>query len=92
MLHPNIRRQNNKGCESLATNAITTYKTKHINIRHHLVPDLVNYKVLTMVWIETSEMIGDILNKRSLSIYLRPKKHTNIILSGTYSGPAPGSI
>ena len=33
--------EDNQGCEALATNTMATAKTKHIDIRHNFVRDLV---------------------------------------------------
>ncbi len=78
--------EDNEGCEALATNAITTAKTKHIDIRHHFVRDLVTYKTLEIVWLSTTEMIADILTKCSLPTS-EHKKHTDKMIGGTYAGP-----
>ena len=45
--------EDNEGCEALVTNDITSAKTKHIDIRHHFVRDLVESKALEIVWIST---------------------------------------
>ena len=83
--------EDNEGCEALATNTITTAKTKHIDIRHHFARDLVKSKTLDIVWITTTEMIADILTKISLPT-LAHKKHTDRMMGGTYSGPNAGAI
>ena len=78
--------ENNQGCEALATNPMSTAKTKHIDIRHHFVRDLVKSKTLGIVWISTTKMIVDIRTKCSLPTAVH-KKHTNIMLGGTYARP-----
>ena len=78
--------EDNEGCEELATNDITSAKTKHIDIRHHFVRDLVKSKALEIVWIPTSEIIADTLTKNTLPTS-KHKKHTDKMLSGTYLGP-----
>jgi hypothetical protein len=56
--------EDNEGCESLATtNDITSAKTKHIDVRHNFVRDLVKSNAIEIVWIPTAEMIADILTK-----------------------------
>ena len=77
--------EDNEGCESLATNDITSVKTKHIHIRHHFVRHLVKSNAIEIVWIPTVEMIADILTKNSLPTS-EHKKHADRMLSGTYSG------
>ena len=78
--------EDNEGCEALATNGITSAKTKHIDIRHHFVRDLVKSKAIEIVLISTSEMLADILTTNTL-LTGEQKKHTDIMLSGTYRGP-----
>ncbi len=78
--------EDNEGCEALVTNTITTVKTKHIDIRHHFVRDLVKDKTIDIVWLSTTEMIADILTKSSLPTAAH-KKHTDRMLGGTYAGP-----
>jgi len=76
----------NERCEALATNDIMSAKTKHIDIRHHFVRDLVKSKAIEIVLISTSEMLADILTKNTLPTRDH-KKHTDRMLSGTYRGP-----
>jgi len=78
--------EDNEGCETLAINTVTNAKTKHIDIRHHFVRDLVKLKTLEIVWLSTTEMIADILTKTSLPT-AEHKKHTDRMLGGTYSRP-----
>ena len=78
--------EDNEACEALAINTVTAAKTKHIDIRHHVVRDLVKLNTLEIVWLSTKEMIADILTKCTLPTK-EQKKHTDRMLSGTYSGP-----
>ena len=59
--------EDNKGCVALASNAMTTNKTKHINIRFHFVRDLVKDGTVALTWCPTEDMMADILTKFSLS-------------------------
>ncbi len=59
--------EDNKGCVALASNAMTTNKTKHINIRFHFVRDLVKDGTIALTWCPTEDMMADILTKFSLS-------------------------
>ena len=77
--------EDNERYEAMATNDITSAKTKHINIRHHFVRDLVKSKAIEIVLISTSEMLADILTKNTLPTR-EHKKHTDRMLSGTYRG------
>jgi hypothetical protein len=83
--------EDNKEWESLATNDMTTEETKHINIHHHFIGDFVKSKVVTIVWLETSEMFADIPTKNSRSTSVH-KKHTELMLSGTYLGQPTSSV
>lgn len=58
--------EDNKGCVALASNAMTTNKTKHINIRFHFVRDLVKDGTVELTWCPTENMLADILTKFSL--------------------------
>ena len=78
--------EDNTWADSLAINKMITFKSKHIDIRHHFVRDLVAVKDISIVWIEYAEMIADILTKNTIPAAIH-KKHTDMMLSGTYSGP-----
>jgi hypothetical protein len=78
--------EDNTWADSLATNKMTTFKSRHIDIRHHFVRDLVVAKVLSIVCVESAEMIADILTKNTIPAAIH-KKHTDMMLSGTNSGP-----
>ncbi len=83
--------ENNQGCEALATNTMTTAKTKHIDIRYHFVRDLVKSKIVDIVWIPTTKMIAYILTKCSLPTSAH-KHHTDKMLGGKYGGPNVGTV
>ena len=85
--------EDNESCISLATNDMTTSRTKHIDIKHHFVRDLIKQGAISIIPHPmnhpnrpTSDMLADILTKFSLpsTVYL---KHARRMLSGTYSGP-----
>ena len=67
---------------------MTTAKTKYIDVRYHFVRDLVTAQQIDIQWVETTNMIADILTKFSLPTSLH-LKHTARMLTGTYSGPPP---
>ena len=58
--------EDNKGCISLATNAMTTGKTKHIDIRLHFLRDLVQNGNIEVIWCPTDDMLADALTNFSL--------------------------
>ena len=76
--------EDNKGCIALATNPMTTGKTKHIDVIYHFVRDLVQSGKLRIVWCESEKMLADILTKFSLPA----RQHlalSALIMSGRYS-------
>ena len=72
--------EDNRGCLSIATNAMTTGKTKHIDIRYHFVRDLVNDNTISLTWCPTEDMIADILTKFSLPA-ARHKKLSTLMMN-----------
>jgi len=60
--------EDNERYEALAINDIPSAKTKHIDICHHFVRDLVKSKAIEIVLISTSEMLADILTKNTLTL------------------------
>ena len=78
--------EDNKGCIALATNAVTTNRTKHIDIKYHFVRQCVATQKVKLVWVESVHMLADILTKFSIPTV----QHSSLsfrIMSGTYSGP-----
>ena len=53
----------NHGAIKLAQNPITHSRSKHIDIRHHFVWDLVKWQVIQLQYIPTDQNIADILTK-----------------------------
>ena len=75
--------EDNRGCISLATNAMTTGKTKHIDVKYHFVRGLVREKKIDVVWCDSGDMIADILTKFSIPA----RQHVRLaarIMSGLY--------
>ena len=75
--------EDNRGCISLATNAMTTGKTKHIDVKFHFVRELVREKKISVVWCESGDMLADILTKFSIPA----RQHLRLsarIMSGLY--------
>ena len=56
-----------QGCNSFATNGMTTSKSKHINDNLYFVRDAICDKYIGMQWCSTHNMIADILTKFPLS-------------------------
>jgi hypothetical protein len=65
----------NKGAIDLALNPVTGRRSKHIEIRHHVVREYVEREVINLVRTPTAEMLADGFTKplarRSLSIHNR---------------------
>ncbi len=80
--------EDNIGCMALATNPMTTGKTKHIDIRYHFIREVVKSKAVTLEYCPTTDMLADILTKFSIPTALH-LKHVSRMLSGTYYGPSP---
>ena len=78
--------EDNSGCMALATNDMTTGKTKHIDIRYHFIREVVKSKAVVIQYCNTSDMLADVLTKFSLPTALH-LKHVGRMLSGTYSRP-----
>ena len=60
---PILLQGNNQGAIKLAQNTITHSRSKHIDIRHHFVRDLVEREVVQLQYISTDQNIADILTK-----------------------------
>ena len=76
--------EDNQGCIALATNVVTTDRTKHIDVKFHFIRQCVLRNQVKVVWIPTSEMIADILTKFSCPA----AQHYNLsvkMMGGRYS-------
>ena len=78
--------EDNTGCIAIATNSMTTGKTKHIDIKLHFLRDLVKDGSISIVWCATDSMLADALSKFSLLTSLHLKL-CNKMMHGTYAGP-----
>lgn len=50
----------NKSVISIANNLVQHIKMKHIDIRHHFIRDLVNYKIISLKHVSTKNQFSDI--------------------------------
>lgn len=48
---------------ALTKNAESQHRTKHIDVQHHYVRELVNEGELTIKWVPSSEMLADGMTK-----------------------------
>ena len=53
----------NQAAVSIGTNDTHHQRTKHIDIRHHFVRDIVKYGIVQLKWIATQYQIADVLTK-----------------------------
>jgi hypothetical protein len=65
--------EDNEGAVKLANNPIASNKTKHIDIKHHYIRELVDAKTVAVVSVDTTDMLADGLTKA-----LPEPKHTMI--------------
>jgi len=61
--HPISLYEDNQGCIKLAASEKINARTKHIDVRHHHLPDLVDRDVINFVYCETNNMVADALTK-----------------------------
>jgi hypothetical protein len=84
---PVIMNQDNKGCIDLTKNNKNHPKTKHIDIRHHFVKDLVDQGTIEMQYCPTKGMIADIMTKALASPrFLELKGLLRVHSHRTYQG------
>ena len=79
--------EDNQGCIALATNALTTNRTKHIDVRYHFIRQCVQRNQVQVLWIPTIDMVADILTKFSCSA----SQHYALavkMMGGRYKGPS----
>jgi len=59
----NIIFEENQGCINLAKNTKNHGRTKHIDIRYHLIREIIKSGLVTLVYCPTKDMVADILTK-----------------------------
>ncbi len=70
----------------MATNDMTTAKSKHIDIRYHFIREVIKSKAVVIQYCPTEDMLADALTKFSLPTCVHLKL-VNMMMNGTYSGP-----
>lgn len=53
----------NQGAIAMTQNAVSHARTKHIDIKHHFIKDLVEDKKVTIEYVHTSENVADVFTK-----------------------------
>lgn len=53
----------NESAQKLCENSIFHARTKHIDVRHHFIRDIVNKTMITIKFLPTDKMLADILTK-----------------------------
>lgn len=53
----------NQSAQKICKNVVTHLRTKHIDIRHHYVKELISKKVIDLSYLPTEEMLADVLTK-----------------------------
>lgn len=48
---------------TLTKNAEGQHQTKHIDVQHHYIRELIDKKELTLIWVSNSEIIADGMTK-----------------------------
>ena len=56
----------NKSAISMARNDVLHNRSKHIDIKHHFIRELIERKVFLIEWIGTAEQVADVLTKTLL--------------------------
>ena len=60
---PMILEVNNMGAIDLANNWSSSMRTKHINVRHHFLRELVDCGVIKLKFVRSEENVSDIFTK-----------------------------
>jgi hypothetical protein len=60
---PTTLYEDNQGCIAMAKNPVNHERTKHIDIRYHFVREKVEEGIVQVEYLETEEMLADILTK-----------------------------
>jgi hypothetical protein len=53
----------NQSAQKIATNPVFHNRTKHIDVRHHFVREVVSNEQVNLMYLTTSEMIADVMTK-----------------------------
>ena len=65
-----ILRVDNQAAKNVAVNDTSSKRTKHIDVRHHYIRDMVNNNKIKIEYVNADNMLSDIMTK-----VLKPKKN-----------------
>ncbi len=63
LTRPLVIREDNQAAIQIAKNPVLHKRTKHIDVRHHFVRDVVHNGIIELSYINTKEQVADILTK-----------------------------
>ena len=69
---PTVIYEDNKSAIKLATNIQVTRKSRHINIRHHYIRDIIASHEVQIVHLPSDQMVSDMLTKPLGPIKFKP--------------------
>jgi len=86
---PMVMEIDNKGAIDLGNNWSAAGRTRHIDVRHHLLRELKESNVLRYEWLSTDEMSSDIFNKnvagavfkRHVKVYCGEDEYGNAVVT-----------
>lgn len=55
---------NNKGAIRLALNPGTHQRSKHIDVKHHFIRELIDRKVVVLEYVQSANQLADVFTKR----------------------------
>ena len=60
---PSIIYCDNQSAIALSNNSVHHGRSKHIDIKHHFIRDVINNNKVEMKWVESSNQVADIMTK-----------------------------
>ena len=63
---PTIIKEDNTACIKIATNPMTTKRTRHLEIRYHFVREQVERRIIQFEWTQSKDQIADVLTKADI--------------------------
>jgi len=91
-LQPTIIFEDNKSAIKLATNIYVTRKSRHINIRHHYIRDIIKNKEVIIVHLPSHLMTSDMLTKPLGPIKFKPFCRILLNVEHFFNGPLRNNV